>query len=54
MALASPDATVERRARQDEIRSRIQALPELEAKAGAAHLFGKHAAASFVTSGRPR
>ncbi|MGV5489286.1 DUF6685 family protein [Pseudomonas sp. XP2] len=47
MALASPDATVERRARQDEIRCRIQALPELEAKAGAAHLFGKHAAASL-------
>ncbi|NIF27683.1 hypothetical protein F3J44_15035 [Pantoea sp. Tr-811] len=46
MELASPTAAVERRARQDEMRERIEALPGLEAKAGAAYLFGKHAAAA--------
>lgn len=45
--LASPDAAVERRARQEEIRARIEALPGLEAKAGVAHLFGTHAAAAL-------
>ncbi|MGE8060250.1 DUF6685 family protein [Pseudomonas sp. NPDC089547] len=43
--LASPGAAAERRARKDETRLRIEALPGLEAKAGVAHLFGKHAAA---------
>ncbi|BBU46949.1 hypothetical protein PPTS312_48640 [Pseudomonas putida] len=43
--LASQGAAAERRPRQDEMRLRIEALPELEAKAGVAHLFGKHAAA---------
>lgn len=47
LELASADASAQRRARQDEMRHRIEALPGLEAKAGVAHLFGKHAAASL-------
>lgn len=43
--LASANAAAARRSRQDEVRARIEALPGLEAKAGVAHLFGKHAAA---------
>ncbi|WP_426810499.1 DUF6685 family protein [Pseudomonas sp. WOUb67] len=45
--LASPDAAAQRRARQEKMRARIEALPGLEAKAGVAHLFGKHAAAAL-------
>ncbi|MFK0093886.1 DUF6685 family protein [Pseudomonas sp. NPDC090592] len=45
--LASPDAALQRRARQEQLRARIEALPGLEAKAGVAHLFGKHAAAAL-------
>ncbi|MBC3479056.1 DUF6685 family protein [Pseudomonas sp. SWRI77] len=45
--LASENAAVQRRDRQDEMRKRIEALPGLEAKAGVAHVFGKHAAASL-------